>query len=182
MDEKNGQPRGEPPPKRRRFGHFPDVVEVIQRQCCMDKCMRTLSLKDIEQCQAAMQSLNENEQFNFVMKQVNDHTIIKNHSKNVLDNIYNLVISGKSVCRIAWCHAYNISDSRFRSVLQELKDGYLHHEHGNKGKYRTSVKTTNATGWMKHTFDRIGKIKLELLHAAKYGLVLYVVFLMPALL
>ena len=37
--------------KERRFSNFPSVIDVIQQKCCLDQCLRTISLKEIEQYQ-----------------------------------------------------------------------------------------------------------------------------------
>ena len=148
-----------PPKKRRRFSHYPEPIDVLQGNCCIDECLQYLSPKDIELAQFTMKNKRENEQLNFIIREISNHTIILANAKNLLDNIYNFTVGGKRVCKDAWCAAHNVSNSRFRKAVKSVKKGHTKLRHGNRGRKKLTVKSTNAIGWMRHTFERVGMYK-----------------------
>ncbi len=143
---------------KRKFSNYPDPIHVVQTKCCMDECLQHLAPKEIELCQEKMKTFSETEQLQYIMHEIRVHTILRNR-KTYTENVYNFIISGKKVCSEGWRIAFNISTSRFKSALKHVKDGYYTRKHGNKGRKRPTAKATNALGWMRHTFERIGKCR-----------------------
>ena len=141
----------------KRHLKFPTPCEVYQRTCCIDKCIENLSPKEILRCQEQMKNQTESSQLALIVKEIQDHTILKKNAKNILDHNYNFVIAGHSVCLNAWGLVYNVSNSKFKKAIKHVKAGHVNPIHGNKGKKRLTAKGTSALGWMQHTFDRIGE-------------------------
>ena len=106
-----------------------------------------------------MKNKSEDEQMNFIIQEITNHTIIMANAKNLLGNVYNFTVGGKRVCKDAWCAAHNVTQSRFRKGVKSVKKGHRKLVHGNRGRRRPTIKTTNALGWMRHTFERIGMYK-----------------------
>ena len=140
----------------RRYSNYPQPIDVIQTKCCMDACTQYLSPKDIELCQEEMKKRNENEQLQFIMQQIRAHSLLKTQKQHTR-NIYNFVIAGKKVCADGWQMVFNVSRRRFKDAVRYVTDGYFTKQHKNKGRKRPTTKSTNALGWMRHTFERIGK-------------------------
>ena len=92
-------------------------------------------------------------QLDFIMQEVSTHTLLLRRGES-----FKFVIGGKSVCKTAWCHAYNVTGWRFKKCVKGLRTGVRRFKHGNRGRRRMTAKTTNALGWMRHHFERIGKL------------------------
>ena len=80
--------------------------------------------KDIQGCELKMKNLRENEQFNYILNEINTHTILGTDRKNILANVFNFIIAGKRVCYGAWCLAYNITGYGFKEAITELKGNW----------------------------------------------------------
>jgi len=128
----------------------------VQTKCCMDFCTEHLSPKLVELCQDEMKRRNESQQLQFLIQEIRAHTYLKKRNS---DNIYNFIVSGHKVCAEGWRMAFNVSARRFKDSLKYVKEGIFTKPHKNKGKKRPTTKATNALGWMRHTFERIGKLE-----------------------
>ena len=60
------------------------------------------------------------------------------------------------MCEEAWRLAFSVSGGKFRNCLDRLKAGHTSVQHGNAGSKWQTLKSTQASGWMKQKFNRIG--------------------------
>ncbi len=100
----------DPPPKRRRY--FPPPLDVLKQDCCIDQCNRQLSVNDVETCQLLMKDKKENEQMNFILKEVSNHTLINHSDNNYKHQTYHFVIGGKQVSghNLYFCYSKILCD------------------------------------------------------------------------
>ncbi len=91
--------------RKDRYTQLENVLESIQNQadCCKEKCVSHFDLPWLIQTRNDFHRQTEQEQRQFILDHLNNY-------KGTSKLLFNL--SGKDVCRTAWCFAYGISLSR----------------------------------------------------------------------
>ena len=64
-----------------------------------------------------MKNESEANQLWLIVKEIQEHTILKKNGKNILDHTYNFVIAGHRVCVHAWGAVHDVSNGKFKTAI-----------------------------------------------------------------
>ena len=127
-----------------------ETVLVLTSDCCIEKCLRQLSFNDIQACEVKFASKTKNEQRNWILGFLSDHT------KEGETNKTEFQVKGQKVCKMAWLQAHNIKKDRYRRIMQDFKDGLKEYKHRNEGQKKPGVKTSSSIAWMQFFVNALG--------------------------
>ncbi|XP_022100770.1 uncharacterized protein LOC110984676 isoform X3 [Acanthaster planci] len=133
-----------------------EPIEILLDKCCENKCLKTLSLLDVELCLLEVQDLGSTQQRQFIVDNIRDKCqFLQNQDgKRLVKSRF--LVHGKPVCEKAWCLAYGFTYRRYLKCVKMVEEGIKQVIHGNSNRQRMNEKTTQALGWMKFLFGRIG--------------------------
>lgn len=129
-----------------------DVLWILSINCCQKRCMRKLSVDDIQHAEVQFDERRQTCKRNFVLELLHNHS----HVNDVGEYETEFFIRGKSVCKGAWLLSHNMNKETFRRILNKFKDGVLVLEHGNKGKNTVMAKTAECISWLQFFVNSIG--------------------------
>lgn len=129
-----------------------DVLWILSINCCQKRCMRKLSVDDIQHAEVQFNERRQTCKRNFVLEFLHNHS----HVNDIGEYETEFFIRGKSVCKGAWLLSHNMNKETFRRILNKFKDGVLVLEHGNKGKNTVMAKTAECISWLQFIVNSIG--------------------------
>ena len=129
-------------------------MPILIKSCCSQQCLQNLTANEILKLYTQFKVLSSVQQRQWLVDKLNENTCCSTSSQND-ETTY--IVSGKVVCKAAWCQVLQISPKRVSLALKVVKQGQISSlEHGNKGKKRPAVKTEDAHAWMEKYFNLLG--------------------------
>ena len=127
-------------------------------KCCKLECFKNITYNDVEKTRKKYLSLqNHIEKRNFILAYVKDHkSSSRNSSGTVQGEKISFHVKGKTVCKQAWLLVHNINDKRFNAIVRDFINGSELYQHGNTGKVRKSMKTSECSAWLNFFVNAIG--------------------------
>ena len=125
-----------------------DILWVLGRNCCEKKCLKKLSVEDIQYAEAKRQAGKQN----YLLEFLHQHSQLS-ESGEVNTEFF---VRGRSVCREVWLLTHNLSRKSFRRIMTKFKEGATMVEHGNTGRRSMMSKTAECIAWLQFFVGCVG--------------------------
>ena len=130
------------------------IGPTLIKPCCSQQCLQNLTANEVLKLYTQFKVLNAVQQRQWLVDKLNENTCC-NTSSQKDETTY--IVTGKAVCKTAWCQVLQISPKRVSLAMKVVKEGQISSlEHGNKGKKRPTLKTEDARAWMEKYFNMLG--------------------------
>lgn len=129
-----------------------EILWILSISCCPERCMKKLSIDDMQYAEVQLSETNQTGRRNFVLEFLHDHTQINDSGEYDTE----FFVRGKHVCREAWLLAHQMNKETFRRIHLKFKDGVLVSEHGNKGRKTVMSKTSDCIAWLQFFINSVG--------------------------
>lgn len=121
--------------------------------CCDKKCLRKLSIEDINYCESSFKNMEQTTRRNLILGYLHMHSK-PIHSGGFETEFY---AGGKCVCKEAWLLAHDVKPDSFRRIYAEFGNGTLRLEHGHSGSKRPTQKTKDCIAWLEFFVSCVGQ-------------------------
>ncbi|XP_032217810.1 uncharacterized protein LOC5517433 [Nematostella vectensis] len=152
VDQADNNCDGLDKPKDLKLRTDEDLLWILTIKCCSNKCMRSLSIEDLDYAQVNLKERTQTERRNYLLDFIQSHSKLNDSGEFETE----FMIRGKIVCKEAWLLACNVSRSSFSRVAKQYKDGVVVVQHGNKGKKGIMAKTADCIAWLQFFIGSIG--------------------------
>lgn len=129
------------------------ILWLLAMPCCEKKCMRKLSVEDVNATELHFRNMDQTQQCNYVLSYLSDHSQVDYSG----DYVTEFMVKGKSVCREVWLLIHSINKEWFRRLFNKFKEGAVEVEHGNKGNKKPSQRTTDCIAWLQFFISCVGQ-------------------------
>ena len=127
------------------------VAKILMSPCCSNQCLLFLTGHDVLTARKKVCPLSVTSQRQWLIDKISDASYFVNGKMEI-----SFSIASKVVCRAAFCLFYSFNSKKVSRTIKAVNNGGLISEHGNKGKTKESVKTSEAKTWMERYFNLIG--------------------------
>lgn len=129
------------------------IGHILVSSCgCELACLRHLTAHDVLTSRSKFRNLSRNAQRQWLVDKIAD-----NSRKTELQSPETkYIVAGREVCQSAWCKVHGVTSRRLARIKRSVSLGHIKIEHGNKGVKRPSLRTEDATAWMRRYFHLIG--------------------------
>lgn len=97
------------------------ILWLLAMPCCEKKCMRRLSVEDVNATELHFRNMDQTQRRNYVLAYLSDHSQV-DHSG---DYMTEFMVKGKSVCREVWLLIHSINKEWFRKLFNKFKEVQL---------------------------------------------------------
>ena len=138
-----------------------NVSTTHRSQCCVRRCLATLSIVEVEKVRTVYQRKNRAEQQQFLLDSalmftpLNSSSGASSQSRSRFSSDCSLMLEGKQVCQNAFVKALGCSKERYRKVISLYCCGVTNIKR--KKPVRSELtKCSEAKTWMKSYFNLVG--------------------------
>jgi len=129
------------------------ILWLLAVSCCQKKCLRKLSIEDINACELNFKNMDQTQKRNYVLSYLSDHSRVEDSGEYVTE----FIVRGRSVCREAWLLIHNMNKEWYRRTLNKFKEGAVEVEHGNKSKKKPSERNKGCIAWLEFFVSCVGQ-------------------------
>lgn len=122
----------------------------ITSTCCLNRCLASFSLIDIEKCRNHFNGKNRLQQMQYLLD-----LLMASETQEKGSGYFHLHLSGRRVCKKSFTTILGISEKRLRKALRLERSGATVAAKVQRV-YSKSDKHIIAQSWMRRYFDRIG--------------------------
>ena len=129
------------------------ILWLLTVSCCINKCLRKLSIEDINHCEINIKCKGQTNRRNYLLEYLHSHSKGDDSGGYVTE----FVVKGKQVCKEVWVLVHDIKKETFRRIYGEFQNGTVNIEHGNLGIKRPTEKTKDCIAWLEFFINCVGQ-------------------------
>ena len=129
------------------------ILWLLTIICCENKCLRKLSIDDINHCEANIKSKGQTDWRNYLLEYLHSHSKHDDNGGYVTE----FVVKGRKVCKEAWLLVHDIKKETFRRMYGQFQKGAVNVEHGHLGIKRPTEKTKDCIAWLEFFVNCVGQ-------------------------